>query len=455
LFRRQPVPSGKVCGQKLSLFRAPAALSHKAIEARDPNAQYPGAIPAAAATQTGLWRKIIRPALTSGNTWPASVARLAILWLAGAALRVTVLAVPPVLPLIHRQFQLSEKAVGVLSGLPVLLFGLAAIPGSLLIARFGARRACLAGLLVVAAASAARGVGPSIAMLFAMTFVMAAGIAALQPALPALVGEWFPHSAGPATAVYANGLLIGEAAPAALTLPLFLEIGGASWRASLALWSLPVAATALLLAFSTPAAPRSAATAAARWWPDWRQRHTWQLGLMQGGTGGLYFASNAFIPDYFHAIGRPALVGPCLAALNLGQLPASVLLLFSAQRLTGGKAAYVAPPLFGILGIAGLCAAEPAIAALAAGTIGFCCAFVLILTLALPPQLAPVGDVHRLSAGMFAVGYSLSCLVPPLGGLLWDITGIPAAAFFANAASAAIVFATALTLRAADLGSRP
>ena len=78
--------------------------------------------------------------------------------------------------------------------------------------------------------------------------------------------------------------------------------------------------------------------------------------------------------------------------------------------------------------------------------------FPLILTLALPPQLAPAGDVHRLSAGMFAIGYSLSCLVPPLGGVLWDLTGTPAAAFLANAGSAAIIFAAALTLRAADLG---
>jgi CP family cyanate transporter-like MFS transporter len=399
-----------------------------------------------------LSNEIIRLVLTPEQTLPASLSRLAVLWLAGGALRVTVLAVPPVLPLIHRQFELSEKAVGILSGLPVLLFGLAAIPGSLLIARLGAQRACLVGLLVVAAASAARGVGPSVAMLFAMTLLMAAGIAALQPALPALVGEWFPRSIGLATAVYANGLLIGEAAPAALTLPLLLAIG-ASWRASLALWSLPVAATALLVAFSTPVAARDPATAAARWWPDWRRRHTWQLGLMQGGTGGLYFASNAFIPDYFHAVGHPALVGPCLAALNLGQLPASALLLFWARRLTGSKAAYVATPLLGLLGLAGLLASEAATAPLAAGTIGFCCAFVLILTLALPPQLAPPGDVHRLSAGMFAIGYSLSCLVPPLGGLLWDMTRTPAAAFLASAGSAAIVFAAALTLRAGDLGS--
>jgi MFS transporter, CP family, cyanate transporter len=132
-----------------------------------------------------------------------------------------------------------------------------------------------------------------------------------------------------------------------------------------------VAATALLLAFSTANVVHSPAMAAARWWPEWRDRRTWQLGLMQGGTGGLYFASNAFIPDYFHAIGRPALVGPCLAALNLGQLPASALLLLSARRLLGSKAAYVTPPLFGILGVAGLLVAEPGIAVLAAGSIGF------------------------------------------------------------------------------------
>ncbi|MGH7032008.1 MAG: hypothetical protein ACREEZ_16480, partial [Stellaceae bacterium] len=57
---------------------------------------------------------------------PRSLLRLSVLWLAGADLRLTVLAVPPVLPLIHRQFALSEWAVGALSGLPVLLFGLAA-----------------------------------------------------------------------------------------------------------------------------------------------------------------------------------------------------------------------------------------------------------------------------------------------------------------------------------------
>ena len=138
---------------------------------------------------------------------------------------------------------------------------------------------------------------------------------------------------------------------------------------------------------------------------------------MQGGTGGLYFASNALIPDYLHAIGRPELVTAGLSALNLGQLPASLLLLVMARRLGGSKgdgrrdagrrARSASPPSV---------AAGPWLAIAGAGVIGFCCAFTLIVTLALPPQLVEAGDVHRLSAGIFTIGYALSCLVPLAGG---------------------------------------
>jgi MFS transporter, CP family, cyanate transporter len=380
---------------------------------------------------------------------------LVVLWLAGADLRITVLAVSPVLPLIHRDLALSERGIGALSGMPVLLFGLAAIPGSLLIARLGARQAAIAGLLLVAAASAARGVGPSAPMLFGMTFVMAAGVAIMQPALPALVGEWFATRPRFATAVYANGLLIGEAIPAALTIPLVLPLVGGSWPASFVVWAAPVAATALLMAFCRDPAksggPGSVtASSAARWWPDWRRRQTWQLGLMQGGTGGLYFASNALIPDYLHAVGRPELVTAGLGALNLGQLPASLLLLLAARRLGGSKTAILAMQLLALAGIAALLTATSWSIVVGAGVVGFCCAFTLIVTLALPPQLVAPHDVHRLSAGMFAIGYALSSVVPLAGGAIWDATGVPTTGFAAPAIAAVAVFAAAFTFRFPD-----
>ena len=87
----------------------------------------------------------------------AARTRLGVLWLAGIDLRLTLLAVPPVLPLIHQDLQLNEKGVAALSGLPVLLFGLAAVPGSMLIARVGPRRALLIGLWLIGLAARCAG----------------------------------------------------------------------------------------------------------------------------------------------------------------------------------------------------------------------------------------------------------------------------------------------------------
>ena len=61
-----------------------------------------------------------------------------LLWLAGNGLRITILAVPPVIPLIRTELGMSETQVGILTGLPPVLFACAAVLGSLLIARFGA-----------------------------------------------------------------------------------------------------------------------------------------------------------------------------------------------------------------------------------------------------------------------------------------------------------------------------
>jgi len=251
--------------------------------------------------------------------------RLALLWLAGIDLRLTILALPPVLPLIHRDLDLSEKLVAALTALPVLLFAIIAIPGSLLIARIGARRALLTGLLLTALGSAGRGLGPSMPMLFGMTFLMGAGISIMQPALPSLVSDWFEAKPGLATAVYANGLLIGEILGAALTLPLILPLVGGSWGASFAVWAVPVLVTAVLIAAATPNRRPAPNVPAALWWPDWRDTQTWQVGLILGGGSSIYFVANAFIPDYLHATSAETLIGPCLTSLNLGQLPASFL----------------------------------------------------------------------------------------------------------------------------------
>jgi MFS transporter, CP family, cyanate transporter len=379
--------------------------------------------------------------------------RLLLLWLAGIDLRLTILAVPPVLPLIHRDLALDETSVAALTGLPVLLFGIMAVPGSLLIARIGARPALILGVVTIAIASALRGVGPSAPLLFAMTLVMGAGVAIMQPALPSLVSQWFPGVAPLATAVYANGLLIGEALAAGLTLTLVLPLAGGSWERSFVLWAGPVWITAVLLIAAGSGDGAGAARRRPGWSPDWRDPQVWRLGLLQGGGSVLYFGCNAFLPDFLHASGRPGLVNATLTALNVGQLPASFVILLMARRLGGRRGPLVVAALFGLLGVGALLVpAEGAIIG-GAGIIGFCAAFLLTLTLALPPLLAPPEDVHRLAAGMLAVGYTLAFFIPLLGGALWDATGIAATAFAPAASGALVVLIAAMALRPAVRGA--
>ena len=373
--------------------------------------------------------------------------RLFLLWLAGIDLRLTILALPPVLPLIHRDLELSEKAVAVLTGLPVLLFAIVAIPGALLISRLGARRTLVASLVAVAVSSACRGFGPSIPMLFGMTLVMGAGIAIMQPAMPSLVNDWFRDRAGLATAVYANGLLIGEALAAAFTLPVLLPLVGGSWPLSFVIWAVPVLVTAALVAEAARPQTARPTRAGRLWWPDLRDRNTWALGLLSAASATIYFGANAFLPDFLYAAGTPELVGPCLTSLNVGQLPSSILLLLFAKRLSGRKAPLVAAGIGSLLGLALFAAGGAAAEIAGAGLIGLTAAFALILTLALPVIIGDPNTVHRLAAGMFAIGHSIAFAVSLIGGVIWDATGSSVAASLPVLAGVVFLVAGVAVLR--------
>ncbi len=333
------------------------------------------------------------------------------------------------IPAIHRSLGLDEKGVGLLTGLPVLLLAAVAIPGALLIARLGTRRALLTGLLAVAVAGGLRGVGISLGVLFAATLVMGAGVAVSQPGYPALAREWFPARVGMATAVYSNGLLVGELVPASLTGPLVLPALGSSWPLSFAFWSLPVLLTlAVMLVLTAHPAPDPSA-APGRWWPDFRSRQTWQIGLVMGCASAAYFGINSFLPDFVRAAHHPDLKDPALAALNTCQLPASLLVLALPERLVARRAPLIGIGLVLAASTLGIILMPGAWVVFWAGLAGFAAGLSLVLVLALPAILAAPGEVARFSAGIFVNISTFSVAGPLAGGAAWDLSGRPAAAF--------------------------
>jgi CP family cyanate transporter-like MFS transporter len=352
-----------------------------------------------------------------------------LLWLAGNALRLTLLAVPPVIPLIHDELHLNGTQIGILTGLPPMLLAFAAVPGSLLIARLGLRAALAVGLALTAIGGALRGALPELGWLYAMTIATGAGVAIMQVTMPTAVRTWTPHRIGFATAVYTNGLLIGEIIPVGLTLPLVLPLVGGHWQWAFVVWGALVAIIAVpVLALAPPAASANGA-AKRRWWPDWRKSLIWRLGFMLGTTNAVYFTTNAFIPDFLRGNGQGEWISAALSGLNIGQLPASFLLLAVAGRLERKIWPYVVCGVLNVIAALGIVYGTGPWVVAAASLQGFANAFVLILVLALPPLLSPPDDVHRVTAAMFTISYSCAVIVPIVSGMIWDFSGIAASAF--------------------------
>lgn len=359
---------------------------------------------------------------------PSSLRPLSLLWLGGVGLRLTILAVPPVLAITISDLALSGTEVGILNAIPVSLFALIAVPGSLLIARVGAVKALVVGLLIASVGSALRGFAIDAMTLFAATAVMAAGVAVMQPALPPLVRQWVPHRIGFATAVYTNGLLCGEIFPVVLAV-LVVPLLGGGWRASLELWSVASAVIALVVLVARPSG-EGVSVQHRRWMPDWRDPLLWKVGLVASANNQLYFCTNAFLPGLLLQTGHTELIGPALSALNLGQLPGSILLMVAASRLERRRWPLILCGVLGLLAVVGVATTTSLWGIVcAAALVGFTCAVGLTLVLTLPALLVAPDDVPRKSAGMFTIGYGIAMLISIVSGMVWDFTGNAAFAF--------------------------
>jgi CP family cyanate transporter-like MFS transporter len=390
-----------------------------------------------------------RPA-SSRSDDRAFVTCVVLLWLTGIMLRVTILAVPPVITRIRVDLGLSGTEVAILSTLPVMLFAMAALFGSLLVSYLGSRKTLVGGLIVVAIGSALRGGISSAPALYAATIVMAVGVSLLQPTMPTLIRQWTPSRIGFGAAVYSNGMLVGEVIPVWLAQPVIMPLVNDDWRLQLAFWSLPVAAVALLAFLLAPQdaddmRPRHANRSA--WWPNWKDPLIWRLGMIFGSINALYFGTNTFLPDHLKASNAADLVDGALFALNFGQLPASLIILPLSKRLERRLWPYLACAVLSMLSMAGLIFVIGPTTLAWAGLFGFAMGASFTLGLALPPLLCEPRDVGRVSAATFTISYTFGVSAALVSGAFWDLAGSPAWAFAPLGACTFMLIATALVLK--------
>ena len=374
--------------------------------------------------------------LLAGNPAEVSTGRIiktmSALWLCGVAMRMTILAMPPVIPLVHSELLMTETQVGLLVGLPLLLFALAAIPGSLLIARIGPIRAVVAGMVIAALAGAARAGAIDVWTLYAAALATGFGVAIMQPSLPVLVREWTPSRIALATIAYTSGMMMGATFPPLLTISTILPLVGGSWRLNLVVWAVPalLIVPAFLLLRPQRSGSSTAKTTTTLWWPDFRDPLVWLLGLAFGSNNSPYFAINAFLGDYVAGKGRADLLGPTLAWLNGSQLVALVLLFAMSGRLQRRAWPFlIFGPLLLVAMLAIIVAPTGFAIIVAAIFIGFATAMTFTPIMTLVPILAKPADVARTAAGMLTIAYACAIIIPTICGALWDATGQPWTAF--------------------------
>ncbi|WP_040886965.1 MFS transporter [Marinobacter santoriniensis] len=377
---------------------------------------------------------------------PATLLPVAVLlWLAGVYLRIPVLVAPPLAPFIGDELDLSKALTGALTTLPILMLAIGAMPGSLAIARMGPRNTLAMAMVVMAVGSAARGLVPDTASLLVASAVMGFGVAMMQPALPALLPRWLqPHHLAIGSAIYMNGMLMGEFIGAGITLPVLMPLLDNSWRATLIAWSLP--ALLIAAALFLPRRDLARPTRKMAWLPDWKNPLTLKLGLLLGLSGSMFFGLNAYMGNLLEQQGQFDRLSEALFSYNIAQVFASLIMLKMARLWVGRRTLIVVMASLSIAGTVGTITLDGWWSIASATLMSFVAGILLILLVALPPLLVSSEETGRLSAGTFLVGYTMAFTVPMLGGLLADSTGDVRHALMVMIAYSLLVLPLAFTL---------
>ncbi|MCK2148462.1 MFS transporter [Marinobacter alexandrii] len=360
------------------------------------------------------------------TTTPPPPARLlpvaVLLWLAGVYLRVPVLVAPPLAPFISDELALSQALTGALTTLPILMLAVGSMPGALSIARIGPRNTLALAMVIMVIGSAGRGLVPDTLSLMIASAVMGFGVSMMQPALPALLPRWLePHHLALGSAIYMNGMLMGEFIGAGITLPVLMPLLDNSWRATLMAWSLPalLVAAALFL----PKRDRARPVRKPAWLPDWHNPLTLRLGLLLGLSGTLFFGLNAYMANLLESQGQLDKLPEALFWYNLAQVAASLIMLKMARRWVGRSEVIATLASIAIIGAIVAVVASGWWSIISATLMSLVAGMLLILLVAIPPLVVSASETGRLSAGTFLVGYTVAFVVPMTGGLVADWTG--------------------------------
>jgi CP family cyanate transporter-like MFS transporter len=336
-------------------------------------------------------------------------------------LRPALASLGPLVPAIRADTGLSNAALGVLTGLPLLAFGVLSLWAPALGRRLGVERAVALALGLVVVGTGLRGLA-SVALLFGGTALLGVGIAVGNVLLPALAKRDFAERSGWVTSLYSTSMGLGAAAAAGASVPLAEALG---WRSALALWTVP----ALLALFWWLPRVRETSGVVGRGSRGVRRLLSsplaWSVALFMGLQSLSFYVVLAWLPDILDEFGLDeARAGWLLALSQATGLGGTLLVPVWADRLEDQRRIVWILAVLEVIALAGLLAAQIVPPVLSVGLLGFVLGgtFGLALTFLLV-RAADAESASDLSGMAQSVGYLLAALAPPAIGLLRDLSG--------------------------------
>lgn len=211
-------------------------------------------------------------------------------------LRPALAGVGPLVEDIRRSTGLSSSALGLLTTLPLIAFGVVSTLTPLLTRRFGIAATLAGAMGLLSVGVALRGIA-SLPALFIGTLLSGVAIALGNVLLPTLTKRNFPEQSGLVTSLYSSVMGLGAALAAGISVPLAAELD-AGWRGSLAAWAIPAG---LAFAFWLTQVRGTAGEAVHRsFWEALRHlggsKLAWSVALFMGFQSLTFYVVLAWLP---------------------------------------------------------------------------------------------------------------------------------------------------------------
>lgn len=347
------------------------------------------------------------------------------IFLASVNMRAGLVLIGPLIPILKVYFDLSNTALAILAGIPMLCFAASSLVMNY-VAKLGSSNTIIRVALLALTIGLIARTFTGLPGLYVFTFVIGIAIAIMNYEIPVWVKEHAESSAGFMTGVYVTIMGVFAAISIAITVPL-AELNFLGWRMSMIPWICFAIFTSIYWWQRVPRARGVQSVEAIHFWRSrlFKKLEAWALVLFFGFESMTFYATATWLPTLLTE--KSFTLSQAALAVSFAGLIGSLVGLtaphyiskLSDQRLVLALVSILSAVSFFMISLQ---SGSILLIWLILSNIGISIAFPMALLLAGTKSVSPE-DTRILSTMMQSIGYILSASGPFLMGTVFEISG--------------------------------